>query len=1609
MARLLITMIMILFGSPMAAGAGVVLELGDILVMDPAGIIWVVDPSTGAKTVVAQGGLLSSAYKTVGVAFAPDGDLIVVRRDIGLIRVNPVTESQSILSQGGSFKDPWAIAIDNVTGYIYVADSGFDLELLGPRVNEAGKIIRVHPVSGAQEVIAAGTPCTFFPERAACQNTTSAGSYLAHPYGIAIDDSTVPATLIVADMSSFNGKGAIIRIQAVPDGAQTLVWGPATASPRPQVAQSSPLGCPMGVAVEPNGNILTTTFTYLDSGGPPPTPTVPPPANTVFGCAAPGIFRLDLTSNVQAVVNTNAPRWQPGHAYSVGDVIFEEVTCPAPDLCPHVHRVVTAGISQSFPVPPPSWNANPAGITPDGSVVWENIGLGANWSVPFGLAVEPALTPSNPSRYNIVVPDEGYGMVFRLDADGRVLAAPLAEGFPGTPSVHVITITPPDAPPARFNGQPAGVLPAGTTQATLGLTTNEAATCRYSTQPGVAYASMTNTFTTTGATTHSTGLSGLANSQSYSFYVRCADAAGNANTNDFVIAFSVASSSATITFVGTESVLSENGRWDSPGAWADLHKNNGAYASGLNAQARLVTPAVAADQYAEITYDQDPGPNGSWVGVATRIQGATNGSGYLAIVYAGQVRLYRTDDSGGLIFTLLESASPATGTTTGTAPRKLRLESEGNIHRVFFNDVLRITHNATAPIYERGQPGMAASVFGGPQVKILSFEGGNLGASPIDTTPPETSITSHPAAVTSATSATFTFISNEAGSSFQCRLDAAAFAACTSPWPLSGLAAGPHTFEVRATDIADNTDPSPASFSWVIDVVPPVRSNGFPAGTFPTATPPTTLGLTTDEPATCRYSTQSGVAYGAMTGMFTTTGATTHSAALSGLANNEGHWFYVRCTDTAGNANTNDFVITFAVGSAATSIFVGTESPLNEGGRWDSPGHWEDLHKSDGAYASGLNAQARLVTPVVAADQYAEITYDQDPGSSSWVGVATRTQGPGNGSGYLAIVYAGEVRLYRTVDSTNLNFTLLVSASAALGSEPRRLRLESQGNIHRVYFNGELMISHSPPSGPTYATGQPGIAASVFGGPQVKILSFDGGTLGASPVDTIPPDTTIGSTPPSFANSGSATFTFSSTETGATFQCSLDGATPTNCTSPRTLSGLAAGSHTFEVRAIDSSGNIDPSPASFTWLIDLTAPETTILTGPPSPTNSTSATFTFSSEVGSTFECQLDNAVFAACSTPISYSGLASGSHTFRVRAKDAAGNVDGSPAVYTWIIDTTAPNTTITASPATASSSTSATFTFTATMASTFQCRLDGASPSSCTSPVTYSSLAQGGHTFEVRATDLAGNPDPTPASFSWTVDSVVPDTTIVSTPPSLSNSGSLSFTFSSNEAGATFQCSLDGAAFTTCTSPRTYTNLLDGLHAFQVRARDAAGNMDPTPASYSWTVDRTAPIASITSLGPPTPTNLTTASFTFTSNDPAASFQCRLDGAAFASCVSPVNYSGLANGTHNFRVRAIDAAGNVGAIALRTWSVDTTPPNTTITGNPGTVTTSTSATFTFGSSQTGSTFACSLDGTAFTNCTSPLTYTGLATGSHSFRVRATDPAGNTDPTPAVFSWTIQ
>ena len=156
---------------------------------------------------------------------------------------------------------------------------------------------------------------------------------------------------------------------------------------------------------------------------------------------------------------------------------------------------------------------------------------------------------------------------------------------------------------------------------------------------------------------------------------------------------------------------------------------------------------------------------------------------------------------------------------------------------------------------------------------------------------------------------------------------------------------------------------------------------------------------------------------------------------------------------------------------------------------WGTAGSWQPMSKNNGAYSTSVSA-ARMVNPLAPPDQFAEITYDHDPGTTGWVGVMTRMQGPTNGSGYLAFAYAGQVQLYRVDDNGSLGWNLLKSANVDVSVAPRRLRLESQGSNHRVIFNGVLLINYTDSSN-VYTAGQPGIAVSTFG----TILSFSGGSL----------------------------------------------------------------------------------------------------------------------------------------------------------------------------------------------------------------------------------------------------------------------------------------------------------------------------------------------------------------------------------------------------------------------------------------------------------------------------------------------------------------------------------
>jgi uncharacterized protein (TIGR03382 family) len=266
--------------------------------------------------------------------------------------------------------------------------------------------------------------------------------------------------------------------------------------------------------------------------------------------------------------------------------------------------------------------------------------------------------------------------------------------------------------------------------------------------------------------------------------------------------------------------------------------------------------------------------------------------------------------------------------------------------------------------------------------------------------------------------------------------------------------------------------------------------------------------------------------------------------------------------------------------------------------------------------------------------------------------------------------------------------------------------------------------------------------------------------------------------------------------------------------------------------------------------------------------------------------------------------------------------------------------------------------------------------------------------------------------------INSTPPDTSLkAESPEQVTQSTTATFSFSSASSHS-FECNLDGLAFTHCTSPLRYSLLPEGKHIFLVRARDLDGTVDPTPATHSWTVDRTKPETVIDAASTPLAfSQLTSARFSFSSEE-GSSFVCSLDGAAFTDCSNSCDYANLADGEHTFQVRATDRAGNQELTAAEyQWTVDTVPPR----GAELQVPTPHQQLFTSrpvfsGTAEPGSTVRVFVDGNQVGEVQAneggywELTSQPLAWRAHTATVTATDPAGNiSEPSLEVSFATVQ
>ncbi len=253
-----------------------------------------------------------------------------------------------------------------------------------------------------------------------------------------------------------------------------------------------------------------------------------------------------------------------------------------------------------------------------------------------------------------------------------------------------------------------------------------------------------------------------------------------------------------------------------------------------------------------------------------------------------------------------------------------------------------------------------------------------------------------------------------------------------------------------------------------------------------------------------------------------------------------------------------------------------------------------------------------------------------------------------------------------------------------------------------------------------------------------------------------------------------------------------------------------------------------------------------------------------------------------------------------------------------------------------------------------------------------------------------------PESSRLSVTVDTSAPS--IDGAPQSPSADASPSFTFS-HPSYSTFKCRIDGAAsFASCTSPDALSGLGGGSHTFRVEAVDGNG-VATQVAVYHWTIDASPPALGGT---PSDPSAETSPSLAFSDTSYAA-FRCDLDGAGFGPCSSPDPLSGLPDGSHTFKVEALDADLVPTHAAIYSWTVSTAAP--AFTTEPSNPSAATAPAFAF-SHDRYSSFVCRLDGGGSYD-SGQCSPGGLGAGGHTLDVEA-EAADGSLTAAATYAWTV-
>jgi hypothetical protein len=338
--------------------------------------------------------------------------------------------------------------------------------------------------------------------------------------------------------------------------------------------------------------------------------------------------------------------------------------------------------------------------------------------------------------------------------------------------------------------------------------------------------------------------------------------------------------------------------------------------------------------------------------------------------------------------------------------------------------------------------------------------------------------------------------------------------------------------------------------------------------------------------------------------------------------------------------------------------------------------------------------------------------------------------------------------------------------------------------------------------------------------------------------------------------------------------------------------------------------------------VDTTPPNTFIDSGPSGNVSNTTATFTFSANEPSTFQCRLDNTgAFEPCESPKTYTNLSAGEHTFQVAAIDGSLNLDQTQAERTWNV--VGPSSELIGNPG-------------------FEVDTSGWKGDAAANTL---SRVAGGHSgawaAQISTSQAGGNCglDDQPSWVSFT----------------LAGDYTASIWARSDTPGLTLKLRIrefvSGVKQGTVTESMPLTSSWQQVIAEYTPVAPGQSSLDyeafssNTPAGVCFladdasitlgsTTDTTPPDTFIDS-GPSGSVTDTSATFTFSASEPST-FQCSLDDGTFAACTSPVTYTNLSLGPHAFQVVATDESVNADpSPAQASWSV--VEQSAELVGNPG------------------------------------------------------------------------